>query len=60
MARTIDWVSVKAAARTAGALMAGNAFVANLILNNHNWVNLALLFFFGVAAIIAASIEKKE
>jgi hypothetical protein len=60
LSRKIDWPSVKAATRTAGALMAGNAFVAHLIMDNENWLKLGLLFFFGVAAIISASIEKKE
>ncbi len=40
--------------------MAGNAFVAHLIMDNENWLKLGLLLFFGVAAIISASIEKKE
>ena len=58
--RKIDWVSVKAAVRTAGALMAGNVFVAAFVLNNKGYVGLAVLFILGVAAIIITSIERKE
>ncbi len=32
-----DVAALKAAVRTAGALMIGNAFVAVLLLGNHDW-----------------------
>lgn len=59
MKRRVDWPSIKAAIRTAGALMVGNVFVAILILNNTNYPGLGILFIFGVAAIIGAAVEKK-
>ena len=38
MTRKIDWDLLKAAGRTAGALMVGNFFVAVLVNGNTRWL----------------------
>jgi hypothetical protein len=56
----IDWIGIKGAIRTAGALMIGNALIAVLVLGKSNYGELLLLFFLGVAAIIGTSMEIGE
>jgi len=55
-----DSVSIKTGLRTAGSLMVGNAFVAPLILDNKNWVNIGLLLFLGIFLILATSFSKGD
>lgn len=52
-----DVAALKAAVRTAGALMIGNAFVAVLLLGNHDWFGVGALLGLGVFAIVITSIE---
>jgi hypothetical protein len=56
----IDWPGIRAAIRTAGALMLGNTFIAVLILGKNMTYELWVLFFLGMAAIIVPSIEKRS
>ena len=56
----IDGAGVKAAVRTAGALMLGNAFVAPLLFGNRDWKNIATLLALGVVAIIVTVVEKRS
>lgn len=60
MKLTIDWSVVLAAARTAGALMVGNVFVAVFLLGNRHWFEMAGLFGLGGGVIILASFQLKE
>jgi hypothetical protein len=60
MKTKVNWTSFLAAVRTAGALMAGNVFVALFVLKNKDYVSLWLLLLLGIAAIIVASLETKE
>ncbi len=60
MAIEIEWINIKTGVRTAGSLMVGNAFVANLVTGNKEWISLAVLLFFGVSAIIITSVKSKE
>lgn len=53
----IDSVAVKAAIRTAGALMLGNAFVAPLLLDNRNWIGITALVLVGFGAILITSFK---
>ena len=53
----IDSVAVKAAIRTAGALMLGNAFVAPLLLDNRNWIGITALVLVGFGAILVTSFK---
>jgi hypothetical protein len=56
----IDWPGVKTATRTCGALMIGNTFINVIVLGNRQWIEIGLLTFFGLLAIIGASIDTKE
>ena len=56
----LDPAAIKAAMRTAGALMFGNGIVGPLLLGNRDWVNIALLIFAGLLVIIVTSIEQKR
>ena len=56
----LDFVAVRTAIRTAGALMIGNAFIAPLLLGNRNWAGLAGLMAAGFLAIIATSLEPRS
>ena len=56
----IDWTAVRTAARTAGALMIGNVFVAAMLLGNRNWLLLISLLVIGTLLIILTSIEKRK
>ena len=56
----VDWTAVLTAARTAGALMIGNVFVAGMLLGNRNWLALATLLVAGAVVIILASTAWKE
>ena len=56
----LDGAGVKAAVRTAGALMLGNAFVAPLLLGNRDWLGVFILAALGVVAIIVTVIEKRS
>lgn len=56
----IDVPGLKAALRTAGALMLGNAFVAPLLAGNRDWPSLLVLAVLGVVAIISTCIEKRS
>jgi hypothetical protein len=60
MNRKIDWVSFKAAVRTAGALMLGNVAVGVLLLEKSNMMNLTALFIIGLGVTIAASFQKGD
>lgn len=54
----LDKPAILAAARTAGALMAGNTFVGYFMLEKRNWLDLVLLLVLGGCVIIASSINK--
>jgi hypothetical protein len=56
----IDWISIKGAIRTAGALVVGNFFVAILAFSNTEYAALAIVFLIGAAAIIGTSIQSGE
>jgi hypothetical protein len=56
----IDFPGLRAAVRTAGALMLGNAFVAPLRLGSRDWLALVSLAVLGLLAIIASCIEKRN
>ncbi len=54
----IDAAAIKAAARTAGALMLGNAVVAVLLLGNRDWLAVGSLLGLGVLVIVVTSLER--
>ncbi len=56
----IDVPGLKAAFRTAGALMLGNAFVAPLLFGNRDWKSIATLLGLGIVAIIITVVEKRS
>ena len=53
----VDWTSVKTAARTSGALMVGNVFVAAMLLGNRAWLSLISFLLIGTVLIMLTSID---
>ena len=58
MRKFIDLEAVKAAFRTAGALMMGNAFVGYFVLDKHDLLKLVEIGTIGLVLIVSASYKK--
>jgi hypothetical protein len=58
MAFEVD--NIRAAFRTAGALMVGNVFVGIFLLDKSDYLNLAYLFIMGVITIMVFSYPFKK
>ena len=57
MKTKLDYSAITTAARAAGATMVGNSFIAALLLENHNWIGIALLFGAGICVIVLSSFK---
>jgi hypothetical protein len=57
MKTDLDYPAIKTALRAAGATMIGNAFIAAMLLEAHNWVRILSLLVAGFCLIITVSFK---